>query len=435
VNTVPSQRPAQFFQLARTTLLFAILLVSAAFPLAAPAAPVETRILTTSDVAAYEKTAAPVVVSPNMSVTGDIAIDSATILITANFESGDILSIAGQSGTSGAVDGLNWNYTSATGVLRITGNALPAVYQSALRKVTFSNLNENAGGQPRTVRFSLGSSLSSPATGHYYEFVTAPGIDWTDAKTAAAARNFFGLQGYLVTIGSADENAFVAARLNGEGWLGASDDVGQATTENNWVWATGPEAGTLFFIDGSGPVGDAYVNWEPGEPNNAVGGEHFAHFRTGGQWNDYSNTQYVSGYVVEYGGMPGDPTLQITDDVVVTITMPPPAIGALASIDRTNQDAYPVNGTCLRDADVTVTVGAVNVTVTCANDSTFSALLNLSALDDAAIVAVSATQGDGATTSAAAAAVTAKDTGRLKYFPVLANAPGGESVFSLSSER
>ncbi|MCP2821117.1 Ig-like domain-containing protein, partial [Salmonella enterica subsp. enterica serovar Typhimurium] len=41
--------------------------------------------------------------------------------------------------------------------------------------------------------------------GHYYEFVSAPGISWTDARAAASARTFNGLRGYLVTITSAAE--------------------------------------------------------------------------------------------------------------------------------------------------------------------------------------------------------------------------------------
>jgi len=44
-----------------------------------------------------------------------------------------------------------------------------------------------------------GAVLSSEASGHYYEFVNAPGICWAAARTAAATRTYMGLTGYLAT--------------------------------------------------------------------------------------------------------------------------------------------------------------------------------------------------------------------------------------------
>ena len=83
-------------------------------------------------------------------------------------------------------------------------------------------------------------------------------------------------------------------------------------------------AGTPFWIGqgpetGGGPVNGMYSNWnnDPSEPNQA-GDEDYAHITDDsiglvGSWNDLSNTGSSSGpyqpkgYVVEYGGMPGDP--------------------------------------------------------------------------------------------------------------------------------
>src|SRR5690606_1132307 len=71
------------------------------------------------------------------------------------------------------------------------------------------------------------------------------------------------------------------------------------------------------------PVDNQYVNWYAGEPNgypccNATG-EHYAHILgpegpfwrydpSGfGKWNDFPDYQeHVNGYVIEFGGMPGD---------------------------------------------------------------------------------------------------------------------------------
>jgi hypothetical protein len=65
-----------------------------------------------------------------------------------------------------------------------------------------------------------------------------------------------------------------------------------------------------------------YANWAGGEPNNCCEGEHYAHFLSEGTWNDLPNAGNVSGYVVEYGGMAGDPTIQISGNV--TVSFPPP---------------------------------------------------------------------------------------------------------------
>ena len=72
---------------------------------------------------------------------------------------------------------------------------------------------------------------------HYYEFVPALGITWTNAKAQAATRSYNGLQGYLVTVTSAAEQTFVNSKLQGSGWMGSSD----LANEGTWRWVTGPE--------------------------------------------------------------------------------------------------------------------------------------------------------------------------------------------------
>lgn len=107
-------------------------------------------------------------------------------------------------------------------------------------------------------------------------------------------------------------------------WIGATDEI----VEGEWRWATGPEAGTLFWNGAAGGTEITYANWNGGEPNNVgSNGEDYAHITAAsvirggaslGAWNDLPNTTSSSGayssqgYVVEYGGMPGDPPLNIT---------------------------------------------------------------------------------------------------------------------------
>ncbi len=241
-------------------------------------------------------------------------LDGAKVSISGGFVAGeDWLDYTPTSGISGSYDG-------GTGVLSLSGSGTAAAYQAAFRAVTYRNSNSSLPDEgDRTVTFSIGeSTLYSPDTGHYYEFVTSSGISWTDAKNAAEARSYYGLQGYLVTATSSAENTFVASKLQGQGWIGASD----AGSENVWIWATGPENGTQFWqglADGY-VVGGEYNNWASGEPNNA-GGEDYAHYLTNGEWNDYPvQLSGISGYVVEYGGMPGDPAVvSLTADVTVHV--------------------------------------------------------------------------------------------------------------------
>ncbi len=298
----------------------------------------------------------PILVDPFITVNDNGNIfTSATVIITNNFVSGEdyLMFLDDAQFTS--------SYNDVTGVLTLTGNGNGADYQEAFRRVYYANYaSGDVDEQPRTILFVLGgNTLYSDATGHFYEWVDASGISWEDAKTRAASLANYGnpgypvglyeMQGYLVTVTSAVENTFVTAKLTGQGWMGASD----ADVNKVWRWKTGPEGlmdggkGLLFFrqegwdcdtcANGSGVGPDAvqpagtYYNWASGEPNDypngTAHGEDMAHFYPDGLWNDYAyNNSGVVGYVVEYGGMPGDPTLQLMDSVVVNFTSNPNAL-------------------------------------------------------------------------------------------------------------
>ncbi|HOV50656.1 MAG TPA: Ig-like domain-containing protein, partial [Candidatus Cryosericum sp.] len=168
--------------------------------------------------------------------------------------------------------------------------------------------------------------------GHYYEFVSNPGVSWTSAKSEAANRTLYGLRGYLATITSSGENAFLTEKVSGSAWIGASD----ADQEGVWKWMTGPETGTTL----------SYTNWNSGEPNNSGGNENYAHMMSWtsppGMWNDLPNAggsgQYAStGYMVEYGGMSGDPVVQLSGTVTVSVQSvnDPPRIAAGSTLTIT----------------------------------------------------------------------------------------------------
>ncbi|WP_254602705.1 PEPxxWA-CTERM sorting domain-containing protein [Sphingomonas bacterium] len=129
-----------------------------------------------------------------------------------------------------------------------------------------------------TLALTVAPSMATAApvifagNGHSYQVVSGP-QDWIAAEAAAEV-----LGGYLATITSAEENAFVASLLptsgtNIRGWLGGSD----AQTEGTWQWVVGPEAGQTFYIKG-GSSQPGYSNWSAigGEPNSGGGDEDYA---------------------------------------------------------------------------------------------------------------------------------------------------------------
>jgi len=239
----------------------------------------------------------------------------------------------------------NWNANQAKLILTGTGGG-SATYTdiiAAVYDVVFNSSNINVGA--KTFSLTAGSANYLASTDHYYDYVPANLITWTDAKVAAEAMDYFGLQGYLATLTIPDEGQISGELSPGTGWIGASD----AGAEGVWKWMTGPEAGTTFWNGNeNGSVAPGmYENWNTGEPNNYNGGEDYAHitYNTGipGSWNDLPNntnsqpTDYqAKGFVIEYGGTPGDPVLNISGS---TTFNPPQILSTTSSVSCDNDPA------------------------------------------------------------------------------------------------
>jgi hypothetical protein len=142
-------------------------------------------------------------------------------------------------------------------------------------------------------------------TVHYYESSLDsdfPDADryktWYEAQAYAESQTYMGLQGYLVTVTSVEENNFIASNFLNPPvkiafWAGGSDEAQEGT----WRWVTGPEVGTEF----------SYATWWPGEPNNWQGNEdHLMVLWNDDRWND-ENAGAYSRFISEYGGIPAVP--------------------------------------------------------------------------------------------------------------------------------
>lgn len=113
-------------------------------------------------------------------------------------------------------------------------------------------------------------SSGSGGNDHWYDYVFSEGgVAWEVARANSLASTHLGLQGYLATVTSDNENLFldqfVAPGGFRGGWLGGSD----AAIEGEWRWADGPEAGILFWLGGSSGSTTTYAAWGGGWPNTA----------------------------------------------------------------------------------------------------------------------------------------------------------------------
>ena len=149
-------------------------------------------------------------------------------------------------------------------------------------------------------------SVGDGGNDHYYEKVDES-LPWTDAKTAAEGRTYLGVPGYLATMTSAEENAFLVSRfVTFTSWIGGFQFDKLDEPSGHWRWVTDePWSYTKWFT--------------PNEPNESGGPEDYLVFvgadrsdgSLEGQWNDWKVFGDFQprrfgpvGYFVEY-----DPTV------------------------------------------------------------------------------------------------------------------------------
>lgn len=197
--------------------------------------------------------------------------------------------------------------TAASG-FTLSGNKTRLVFTGTMANINtaLATLKVNTTATAGNVQISVSATVNptgyfyNPSNGHFYRPIST-GATYTNARTLSSQQTFKGQTGYLVTITSADEDAFIFSNVPQSNiWFALTDEV----TEAQWKIDAGPEAGTLIKTSNgqtAGNIQGQYNNWAPGEPNNS-GNEDYAVTKWGGgsQWNDLPNN-FSCAYVIEFG--------------------------------------------------------------------------------------------------------------------------------------
>jgi hypothetical protein len=189
----------------------------------------------------------------------------------------------------------------------LSGNKTRLVFTGTMASINtaLQSLKVNTGATKGEVKLSVATTVNpvgyyyNGVNGHFYRPISTTAT-YTNAKAASLLTTFKGQTGYLVTITSADEDAFIYNNVPQSNiWFALSD----AASEARWTIDAGPEAGTLIKINNgqlNGNIPGQYNNWAPGEPNDS-GNEDYAVTKwNGSQWNDLPNN-FNNPYVIEYG--------------------------------------------------------------------------------------------------------------------------------------
>jgi hypothetical protein len=249
------------------------------------------------------------------------APDSKSFLQSTNGQDGSGFSLSGFSSTATLLasislvnppTGTTFNLTTTTGLTAASGFTLSGNKTRLVVTGTMANINTaltslkvNTGSIRGNVQLSVAATVNptgffyNGVNGHFYRPIST-GATYTNARAAALNTTFKGQTGYLVTITSADEDAFIFNNVPQSNiWFALTDEASEA----RWTIDAGPEKGTLIKINNgqlNGNIPGQYNNWANGEPNDS-GNEDYAVTKwNGSQWNDLPN-HFNNPYVIEYG--------------------------------------------------------------------------------------------------------------------------------------
>ncbi len=209
-------------------------------------------------------------------------------------------------------NGTTFYMTTTTGLTpasgyTMSGNKTRLAFTGTMTNINnaLSTLKINTTATAGNIQISVSATINptgyfyNPSNGHFYRPISS-GATYPNAKTLSSQQTFKGQQGYLVTITSSDEDAFIFNNVpQNQIWFALTDEV----VEGQWRIDAGPENGTLIKTSNGQTAGNIvgqYNNWAGGEPNNS-GNEDYAVTKwNGSQWNDLP-AHFSCPYVIEFG--------------------------------------------------------------------------------------------------------------------------------------
>lgn len=247
--------------------------------------------------------------------------NSSSVLLASigfvNPPAGTTFSVTTTSGLSFAT-----GYNSWSNITRISFTGTMANINNAL-----ASLKVNTGSTLGNVQISVTATVNpvgyyyNPINGHFYRPISTTAT-YDNAKALSASQTFKGQTGYLVTITSANEEAFIISNVPQTNiWFALTDRV----QEGYWRIDAGPENGTLIKTQNgqtAGNIAGQYNNWCVGEPNNS-GDEDFAVTKWGGGscWNDLpGSASWSNPYIVEFGTWANPEQQTFTDFYSANVT-------------------------------------------------------------------------------------------------------------------
>ncbi len=225
------------------------------------------------------------------SYRSDLPRDETGMIAQWNF---DNLSSNGVVTESVSGNNLTVKHTSQSGFTASDPELIFAVNENAVDGTVIGAVNGfDIDREARITQLLAADSTLrySAETGKFYKLNLAS-TTWANSLSTATGTTLGGVNGQLVTIGSASEDALVytfVQQINKFVWLGGSDSV----VEGEWRWYDGPNPGTTFYRGASTgyAVEGAYTNFESNEPNDFGGNEdHLIMSLLDGRWNDNAQT-------------------------------------------------------------------------------------------------------------------------------------------------
>jgi hypothetical protein len=242
--------------------------------------------------------------------------------------------------TSGNMGGSLTVNTSNGSLEILAPNATEAQWDTAIRAIQF-DAGSNSG--TRRFEFHLRPISGYIYSNEHYLILSSAASILPAAISSSSSATYAGLQGYLATITSAEEDAW-SMSTSRAAWISGSD----VDVEGTWVHTAGPELGQT--------LSPTYWDNPPQQPDLAAE-DCLVAYATGGYsgWHDVmcSLSNY---FITEYGGMPGDPSVP---SMKATASTTIDAVGP----DVTSVRSTTANGTYVVGESISIQVNLDEATI------------------------------------------------------------------------